>query len=195
MKRTKIMSILLIFIVAFAVFGAGCLDQPIKPQEKTSAKEAALTETNQARLLETNPPPSLDTSLERQNLIDRLELLNNQNKIFYVYLVSYGKVMAEYTAQGKISSVNSKLTTQEQVIQSQFFTGGAGAGNRGLVVESPDLDGSYGTNGDAVFFFTTDGAYVEWSGEYFVSDFPLSLSTPPVLVRTLNTEPKEVVEN
>lgn len=196
MKRTEIMSILLIFIIAFAVFGAGCLDQPIKPQEKTSAREAALTETNQARLLGTNPPPSLDTSLERQNLIDRLELLNNQNKIFYVYLVSYGKVMAEYTAKGKISSVNSKLTTQEQVIKTPYYDSVNGAaGNLGLVVESPDLDGSYGTNGDAVFFFTTEGAYVEWSGEYFVSDFPLSLSTPPVLVRTINPEPKEVVEN
>ena len=195
-KRTKIMSVLLIFIIAFAVFGAGCIDNSPAPQEKTSAKEAALTETNQARLLTTNPPPSLDTSLERQNLIDRLNLLNNQNKIFYVYLVSYGKVMAEYTAQGKISSVNSKLTTQEQVIKTPYFDSYNGAaGNLGLVVESPDLDGSYGTNGDAVFFFTTEGAYVEWSGEYFVSDFPLSLSTPPVLVRTMTPEPKEVVEN
>lgn len=195
MKRTKIMSLLMVFIIAFAVLSAGCIEEQ-KPEQKTSAKEAALTETNQARLLTTNPPPTLDTSLERQNLIDRLELLNNQNKIFYVYLVSYGKVMAEYTAQGKISSVNSKLTTQEQVIKTPYYDSYNGAaGNLGLVVESPDLDGSYGTNGDAVFFFTTEGAYVEWSGEYFVSDFPLSLSTPPVLVRSLNTESKEVVEN
>ena len=194
MNRTKIVSILMVFIIAVAVLGAGCIDES-KPEQKTSAKEAALTETNQARLLKTNPPPTLDTSLERQNLIDRLELLNKQNKIFYVYLVSYGKVMAEYTAQGKISSVNSKLTTQEQIIKSPFETGYDGRVNMGMVVESPDLDGSYGTNGDAVFFFTTDGAYVEWSGEYFVSDFPLSLSTPPVLVRTLNTESKQVVEN
>ena len=195
MNRTKIVSILMVFIIAVAVLGAGCIDETT-PKPKTSAEEAAFTETNQARLTKTNPAPSLDSSLERQNLIDRLELLNNQNKIFYVYLVSYGKVMAEYTAKGKISSVNSKLTTQEQVIKSPYFDSGNGAGgNRGLVVESPDLDGSYGTNGDAVFFFTTEGAYVEWSGEYFVSDFPLSLSTPPVLVRTLNTEPRQVVEN
>lgn len=184
----------MVFIIAITVLGAGCIDES-NTEQKTSAKEAALTETNQARLLKTNPPPTLDTSLERQNLIDRLELLNNQNKIFYVYLVSYGKVMAEYTAQGKISSVNSKLTTQEQIIKSPYGYGSQSRVNLGLVVESPDLDGSYGTNGDAVFFFTTDGAYVEWSGEYFVSDFPLSLSTPPVLVRSLNTESKQVVEN
>lgn len=183
MKRTKIMSLLMVFIIAFAVLCAGCIDEQ-KPEQKTSAKEAALTETNQARLLTTNPPPTLDTSLERQNLIDRLELLNNQNKIFYVYLVSYGKVMAEYTAQGKISSVNSKLTTQEQVIKTPYYDSHNGAaGNLGLVVESPDLDGSYGTNGDAVFFFTTEGAYVEWNGEYIVSDFPLKITTPVALTR------------
>lgn len=195
MNRTKIVSILIVFIIAFAVLSAGCIGESTT-EPKTSAAEAALTETNQAKLIKTNPAPSLDSSLERQNLIDRLNLLNNQNKIFYVYLVSYGKVMAEYTAQGKVSSVNSKLTTQEQIIESPYFDDYNGAGgNAGLVVESPDLDGSYGTNGNAVFFFTTDGAYVEWSGEYFVSDFPLSLSTPPVLVRTLNTESKQAVEN
>ena len=194
MKRTKIMSLLMVFIIAFAVLSAGCIDES-KPKPKTSAQEAAFTESNQKRLTISNPAPSLDSSLERQNLIDRLNLLNNQNKIFYVYLVSYGKVMAEYTAKGKISSVNSKLTTQEQIIKSPFENGYEGRVNMGMVVESPALDGSYGTNGDAVFFFTTEGAYVEWNGEYFVSDAPLSLSTPPVLVRTLNVETKQVVEN
>ena len=194
MNRTKIVSILIVFIIAFAVLSAGCIGESTT-EPKTSAAEAALTETNQAKLIKTNPAPSLDSSLERQNLIDRLNLLNNQNKIFYVYLVSYGKVMAEYTAQGKVSSVNSKLTTQEQIIESPYGRGSQSRINLGMVVESPDLDGSYGTNGDAVFFFTTEGAYVEWSGEYFVSDFPLSLSTPPVLVRTLNTESKQAVEN
>ena len=56
------------------------------------------------------------------------------------------------------------------------------------VVESPDQDGSYGTNGDGVFFFTTEGAYVEWRGDYMVSDFPLKLSTPPALVRELKED-------
>ena len=178
----------MVFIIAFAVLTAGCIDEST-PKPKTSAQEAAFTESNQARLTTSNPAPKLDSSLERQNLIDRLNLLNNQNKIFYVYLVSYGKVMAEHTAKGKISSVNSKLTTQEQIIKSPFSSGAQSRVNLGMVVESPALDGSYGTNGDAVFFFTTEGAYVEWNGEYFVSDAPLSLSTPPVLVRTIeNTQ-------
>lgn len=186
MKRKQIASVLIVLIVALSLFAAGCIDETA-PEKKTSATEAAFTESNQERLTKSNPPPSLDHSLERQNLADRLNLLNNQNKIFYVYLVSYGKVMAEYTAKGKISSVNSKLTTQEQIIKSPYDRGSQSRINLGMVVESPALDGSYGTNGDAVFFFTTEGAYVEWNGEYFVSDFPLSLSTPPVLVRISGT--------
>lgn len=192
-KMNKILTIGITLIMLIAVMGAGCLESTDSYTETTTGKEAALTESNQVKLLTANPPPSLDRSLERENLINRLELLNNQNKIFYVYLVSYGKVMAEYTAKGKVSSVNSKLTTQEQIVEDphSYYR----ENQQGVVVESPDLDGSYGTNGDGIFFFTTDGAYVEWSGEYFVSDFPLSLSTPPVLVRTLNTESKQVVEN
>lgn len=73
--------------------------------------------------------------------------------------------------------------TQEQIIDDPFGSYSSGVG--GQVVESPDLDGSYGTNGDAIFFFASSGAYVEWSGEYFVSDFPLRLTTPPELVRVI----------
>jgi len=174
-----------IVLVLIASMCMGCSDVS-EPEygSTTSGKEAKLTEENQDRMLVSSPPPKLDKSLERENLIRRLELLNDENKIFYIYIVSYGKVMAEYVAKGKVSSVNSKLTTQEQVVESPYFDGYNGAGgNAGLVVESPDLDGSYGTNGDGIFFFTTDGAYVEWAGEYMVSDFPLQLTTPPLLIR------------
>jgi len=47
-------------------------------------------------------------------------------------------------------------------------------------------DGGKGTNGDGIFFFTTEGAYAEWHGDYMVSDFPLKLSTPPELVRNVS---------
>ena len=181
MNKKIVIGIVLLIVVAMS---AGCIEETTKYAETTSGQEAKLTESNQARLLTTSPPPQLSNSLERENLIRRLNLLNDENKIFYIYLVSYGKVMAEYVAKGKVSSVNSKLTTQEQIVKDPFTYRG-GDGMQGKVVESPDLDGSYGTNGDAIFFFTTDGAYVEWSGEFMVSDFPLKMTTPPELVREI----------
>lgn len=175
------MKIGFVLLLLVAMLTAGCTGTE-KYDATTTGMEAQLTEENQNRLLISSPPPQLDKSLERENLIRRLDLLNDEKKIFYIYLVSYGKVMAEYTAKGKVSSVNSKLTTQEQIVDDPY---GYRDSSGGRVVESPDLDGSYGTNGDGIFFFTSDGAYVEWSGEYFVSDFPLHLSTPPVMVRTI----------
>lgn len=177
-KKTISIGMILLLVVAMSM---GCTSST-SYESTTTGQEAKLTEENQDRLLTSSPPPKLDKSLERENLIRRLELLNDENKIFYIYLVSYGKVMAEYVAKGKVSSVNSKLTTQEQIVDDPW---GYRDSSGGRVVESPDLDGSYGTNGDAIFFFTTDGAYVEWAGEYMVSDFPLQLTTPPMLIRDI----------
>jgi hypothetical protein len=150
--------------------------------------EVRETEINQKRLIESTPVPKLQASLERKNIARRLELLNDENRIFYVYLVSYGKVVSYHTAKGKVSSVSSYLTASEQIVADpqclSRVTMDAEASCY-QVVEAPDQDGSYGTNGDGIFFFTTEGAYVEWRGEYMVSDFPLKLSTPPELVRNV----------
>jgi len=45
----------------------------------------------------------------------------------------------------------------------------------------PAEDGSYGSNGDAIFFFATDGTYLEWNGRYHLSDKPLKLTQPPMV--------------
>lgn len=187
--RTVLISIFLVALVVTA--SVGCVEtERVQTSGDTQAAEAKLTEQNQERLNKAVPAPSLDTSLERQNLKKRLELLNDENKIFYVYLVNHGQVMTYFTAQGKISSVNSKLTTGEQVIDARttiYPNGYGGSSTRlgAVVVESPALDGSYGTNGDAIFFFTTEGAYVEWAGDYMLSDYPLQLTTPVQMVASV----------
>lgn len=35
------------------------------------------------------------------------------------------------------------------------------------------------------YIFTTEGAYVEWKGDYMMSDQPLKLTTQPELVRQI----------
>jgi hypothetical protein len=95
-------------------------------------------------------------------------------------LVNYGKVMAFYTIKGKVSSVNSQITNPEQIKK-----GWNGSSSWAVTLPSPAEDGSYGTNGDAVFFFTTENAYVEWAGDYMLADQPLKLTTQPELVREI----------
>lgn len=172
-KRFSITILAGIMIIACCTGNMGCTN------DRTQEQEANLTEENQERLILACPPPKLDKSLERENLKKRLLRFNDENKVSYIYLISYGKVMSFHTIKGKVSSVNSKLTTGEQLTR-RHTRGGR------HVVESPQLDGSYGTNGDAVFFITTEGVYVEWNGEYMLCDQPLKMSTPPALIYTKN---------
>lgn len=160
-----------LIIVAIVSLGlAGCFDS-------TATKEQELTERNQERLIAAQPPVSLDWSLERENINKRTQRWNDPNKVSYIYLVNYGKVMAFYTIKGKVSSVNSQITNPQQLVERWEDR---------YLMPSPAEDGSYGENGDAIFFFTTDDTYVEWAGDYMLADKPLKLSTPPVIVRQLD---------
>lgn len=162
--------ILAIAIIASTMALSGCFGG-------TSSAEQDMTEKNQSRLLSVQPPVQLEWSLEREQINKRTDLWNDKNKVSYIYLVDFGKVMAFYTIKGKVSSVNSQITNPEQV--SKRWGGH-------FVIPSPAEDGSYGENGDAIFFFTTDGTYVEWAGTYMLADKPLKMATPPQLVREVN---------
>lgn len=164
MKYFLIFAVMLSFV--------GCEDS------STAHLEQAKTEENQKRLLIVQPPVALEWSLERENINKRTNLWNDKNKVSYIYLVSYGKVMAFYAIKGKVSSVNSQITNPTQL--RRWSTGGTA-----IAIPSPAEDGSYGTNGDGIFFFCTDGTYVEWAGEYMLCDKPLKLSTPPAITRSI----------
>jgi len=177
----RIMRAIAILCVPMMFVGADC-DGNYEGQGDTQRAEASFTEQNQARLLSATPPPVLDQSLERKQLRKRLLRFNDEHKISYLYVVSAtGMPFGYFPIKGKVSSVNSKLTTGEQIVDDPF--GSRSNGAQGQVVESPQLDGSYGTNGDAIFFFTTEDVYVEWNGLYFLSDEPLKLTGAPLLVR------------
>ncbi|ELZ06489.1 hypothetical protein C482_01685 [Natrialba chahannaoensis JCM 10990] len=156
--------------------------------------EMRMTEANHYDLVQEQPPFMLDNSLERQNLIQRYQYLNDQNNVHHVYMLSHdGKVINYELAQGKVSSINSKLTNDRQIVKAPDcrFRSGSGAGSNGAchkVVESPQMDGSYGENGDAIFFFTTDGQYVEWNGLYVVSEEPKGITTEVTLVEEISED-------
>jgi len=152
--------------------------------QSSQREEMELTEKNHQRLRAAVPEPQLQTSLERTQLKKRLERFNQEQKISYIYLISHGRVMAYYAIKGKVSSVNSFLTTPDQVIWAQR---GTSTSYSPQVVASPDLDGSYGSNGNGVFFFTADDIYVEWNGEFLLSDRPLRMSQEPFMTEEATT--------
>ena len=170
----------------FLGFGYDCT-----VNRNSNAQELKKLENNQKKLVEAVPVPQLQTSQERLNIKRRAELFDNENKVSYIYLVNYGKVMAFYSVKGKVSSLRSYMTPQEQIVNNdgvsckdaRYATNTPSCSGNGNLVQAPDVDGSYGENVDGIFFFTTEGAYVEWKGDYMMSDQPLKLSTQPELVR------------
>lgn len=190
----KILSILLISIMLFGL--AACEDIQVSDDPQPTLSENLVQNSdkiakNQSLLEKTQPAPVINYSNERANLIKRATTFNDPNKVSYIYLITKaGTIVAFYTVKGKVSSLSSYLVSDEQIVNDPYFDTRGSEGSTqsagGIVVQAPDIDGSYGTNGGGIFFYTTDDTYVEWNGEYMLCDKPLKLTTQPILNRDVN---------
>jgi len=186
-----------IFIVmASLLFLVGCYEtneeytESSKAVSDIQAKDQESTALAFKHLRTVVPPPRLKDSIERRNLVKRLTRFNVADKISYIYLVDFGKIMGFFVVKGKVSSVNSMLTCTDQLVddgQSKYY----GRGNV-HVVSSPDLDGSYGSNGDAIFFFNDKDVYIEWNGVYMLTDQYIKMDQPPELVLEVDKDGQDV---
>lgn len=184
----KIFLFALIPVAALAL--AGCsVPEPSNESSQKQAQESL--ETTQKKLQEAVGVPEITNSTTRQAIADRAKVFDAQNKTTYIYLVSFGKVMAFYPVRGQVVSLRSYLTPVDRIVNSEGkqcdgWACSSSAGALGYVIAAPDIDGTYGDNVDGIFFFTADtGAYVEWKGEYLVSDQPLKFATQPELIREI----------
>lgn len=132
-------------------------------------------------------PTDINYSLERYNLIRRAYWVNGQREkamtlpcaverpLGYIILFSgSGAVIGRFVVDGKVSSLNSFLTPN----MKQNDYGNGSAGYTTIETELPDIDGSYGKNVSGIFFFTTDGKYIEWTGDFLYSDIPFTVDDP-----------------
>ena len=144
------------------------------------------------KLQQNQPTPTdIDYSLERYNLIRRAYWVNGMREkavslpcqikkpVGYIVLFSGNATVGSFTVDGKVSSLNSFLTPD-----SEFYEQKNSDMEKSLAVSNnewlADVDGSYGENDSGIFFFTTDGKYVEWSGDYLYSDIPMKTEKPVV---------------
>jgi len=160
--------------------GGGWFEVPCDSASGQAEAQRQTVAQTMSKLLAQVPAPQLENSLERQNISKRLTTFSDPAKISYIYLVNYGRVMAYYVVKGKITSGGKRLTPQ-----SQFVDCDKGEFHGDCDAEAPELDGTYGSSNPYIFFWTTDGVYVQWSGDYMLTDQPLHLSTPPELIRTI----------
>lgn len=156
-----------------------------RPQNTSALDEQAKTEVNQQNLMTVQPPPQITWSLERDNLIKRFKLQNDRSVMFYMYVFIEGvSEPIGYYQVNKVSSVNSQLTNTEQLVDDPNGDYSAGS----AVLPSPAEDGSYGTNGDAVFGFTPEEIYIEHNMKYMVSTVPLSFQKPVNRLTIINAK-------
>ena len=166
----RILMIIITFIMLLSLTGCDGLDGTEKDINSTLnvAKELA---TNQPT------PTDLEYSLERYNLIRRTYWVNGQRErantlvcevekpLGYIALfLDNGSCVGKFIVDGKVSSLNSFLTPDSEMYSSSY-----------AIEWLSDVDGSYGQNDDGIFFFTTDGKYVEWTGTYLYSDIPFEI--------------------
>jgi len=183
MKKFYVLSI---FALMFVLFTAESCDDR-QPKNMTAINEQAHTELNQSKLLKNQPLPSIDWSMERDNLIKLKRLQNDRNINFYMYIFNEGiQQPIGYYQVNKVSSVNSQLSSPEQVLTGREVDGLAIG--EGVVVSSPSEDGSYGTNGDAVFGFTPEGICIQSNMHYICSTVPLNFAVPVTRLAIINTE-------
>ncbi len=149
---------------------------------KTAFIEQKETEKNQAHLLKVQPPPKLDWSLERDNLIKRFLLQNDRTVMFYMYVFIEGVAdPIGYYQVNKVSSVNSQLTNTQQIVDA-----GGSESYHYFSIPSPAEDGSYGENGSGVFGFTPEDIYIEHNMKYIVATVPLSFTKPVNRLTVIN---------
>lgn len=178
--------ILLVLLSLVLVIGlVGCAD--LVPAETSSFEEASkINEESASNIIKNDTLPLVTKSLERENIKRRLEFINQPDRIGYLYLLSdNGQLIREVQVLGKVSSLNSYLTPMEDIQIINHEGDSSSHMETPVTTSAPDLDGTYGTNAEGIFFFTPDGVYQEWNGKYFYSSDRMTFTTQPLLIETI----------
>lgn len=181
MKKFIVLVLSLMLVCAMFV---GC-------EENHSSTDSERTLVIAEKLQDSQPTPTdINYSLERYNLIRRAYWVNGQREkanalpcsvekpLGYIVLITEsGAILGSFVVDGKVSSLNSYLTPD-----SEYYEIATGSTVTYYNDWLADVDGSYGTNDNGIFFFTPDGKYIEWTGTYLYSDIPFVVDTPIIQI-------------
>lgn len=181
-------SVILVITLAFVlVFLTGCSEIETATISGTKADTSATKHIADSLASRQPTPTDIEYSLERYNLIRRAYWVNGQREkantvicqvekpLGYIVLFAGNTVVNSFIVDGKVSSLNSYLSPDSEYYE-YVYGGSYREYNRWLA----DVDGSYGENDNGIFFFTPNGNYIEWTGEYLYSDIPFEVEKPTV---------------
>jgi len=158
---------IIFILLAAAILFSSCDGEPSARQVAVSASNA-----NAQAAVTAVPIPLVSYFQEKRTIAKWATRWDKPSLPAYVYLVSFGKVLGYYVADGKPASTRSYLTPEYKI----------GGSSYGYYEESlPDIDGTYGDNNPGIRFFTAEGVAVEWAGDgasYLYSDALLPFDVP-----------------
>lgn len=141
-------------------------------------------------------PTDIDYSLERYNHIRREYWVNGQREKanvlicsvekplgYVVLMTNSGSILGTFVVDGKVSSLQNYLTPISEYYEQDYNSDGSTNGSNEWLA---DTDGCYGDNPEGIFFFTIDGNYMEWTGDYLYSDIPFIIDEPVLKVGVVN---------
>lgn len=145
----------------------GCFDSPPPTAKQIQAIKAA----------EAANSITFTENAEIDNIKKRLELTSNPGLTGFVLLMNEAGQPILYTGvTGKITSGSKRLTRPEE----RMFT------QSGETWSSSSDEGTYGSSGEYIFFWTTSGQYIQWNGKYLYSDKPFRTRIEPLVVAVQN---------
>lgn len=163
MKRLSIL-----LAATFAL--VGCNEVSTQPAQKNVQAQKAAEAANSINFAE---------NAEIDNIKRRLELTSSPGALGFIVLLNQsGQPILYEGVRGKITSGSKRLTKPFGVLT---FGNGNG-GSSGLQVPSPSDEGTWGSSGDYIFYWNTNGEYRQWSGAYLYSDKPFRLRIEPLLL-------------
>lgn len=152
----------LVLLLVAALVGCNDEGSSVKRDQAQKAEEAAnsLNFTDNAEI---------------ENIKKRLELTSKPGLLGYIVLLNdMGQPVFYSGIKGKPTSGSKRLTRLDEYYPK---------GSNGFMRHSSSDEGTYGSSGNYIFFWTTEGQYMQWDGRYLYSDQPLRLAIQPLVMQ------------
>lgn len=156
----------------------GACEPHAAPQQNTVKNDQARKAAEAANSI------TFTDNAEIDNIKHRIELTSKPGAIGYIMLMNQaGQPVAYEVVKGKVTSGAKRLTKPTAIRQNGI--GGTNGGAAYTLDQTPSDEGTWGSSGDYIFYWTVDGAYRQWNDKYLYSDKPFRLSVEPLVVSTV----------
>ena len=157
--------------IAMTLMAGSCDVQPSTNAKSSESKKAAAA---------ANSISFAAGNAEIDNIKKRLELTSDPALMGYIVLFNdMGQPILYTTVKGKVTSGSKRLTAPFQ--ETALGRAGVAEVSSSDFTDAPSDEGTWGSSNPYIYFWTTGGQYIQWSGTYLYSDKAFRMDTPAVV--------------